>query len=105
MRHPIYSAMTEYAIKLEQNDGRGRYVIDLGQGAEAEMNFRRYDDVMTITHTGVPPQFEGRGIAAQLVHRAVADARAGGFKILPACSYVVAQFKRHAKEWADVLAE
>lgn len=97
--------MTDYAITLEQNGARGRYVIDLGGGAEAEMNFRRDGDVMTITHTGVPPAFEGRGIAAELVHRAIADARAQGFKILPACSYVVAQFKRHAKEWADVLAD
>jgi len=97
--------MTDYAISLEQDGPRGRYVIDLGQGAEAEMNFRRDGDVMTITHTGVPPPFEGQGIAAQLVHRAIADARAGGFKILPACSYVVAQFKRHAQEWADVLAD
>lgn len=96
--------MTEYAITLEQDGPRGRYVIDLGQGEEAEMTFRRQGDVMTITHTGVPPAFEGQGIAAQLVHRAIADARAQGFKILPACSYVVAQFKRHAKEWADVLA-
>jgi predicted GNAT family acetyltransferase len=97
--------MTEYAITLEQSGARGRYVIDLGQGEEAEMNFHRSGDVMTITHTGVPPAFEGRGIAAQLVQRAIADARAQGFKIVPACSYVAAQFKRHAKEWSDVRAD
>jgi uncharacterized protein len=97
--------MTDYTIMLEQNGAHGRYVIDLGQGAEAEMNFRRNGNVMTITHTGVPHPFEGRGIAAQLVQRAVADARAQGFKIVPACSYVVALFKRHAKDWSDVRAD
>lgn len=97
--------MTDHAITLEQAGARGRYVIDLGDGEEAEMTFHRSGDVMTITHTGVPPAFEGQGIAAQLVHRAIADARAQGFKILPACSYVIAQFKHHAKDWADVLAD
>ncbi len=96
--------MTDYAINLEQSGARGRYVIVFPDGLEAEMTFRRDGDVMTIDHTGVPTEHEGQGVAAQLVNRAIADARAGGFKILPRCSYVVVAFQRHAKEWADVLA-
>jgi len=67
------------------------------------MTFTRANGVMTIDHTGVPPALEGRGIAAALVQRAVADARAEKFKIAPLCSYVAAQFHRH-KDWADLLA-
>jgi len=37
------------------------------------------------------------------VRRAIDDARAKGWKIRPACSYVEAAFKKHP-EWADVLA-
>jgi predicted GNAT family acetyltransferase len=66
------------------------------------MTFTRAGAVMTIDHTGVPAALEGQGIAAALVARAIADARAHGFKIIPACSYVAAQFKRH-KEWGDLL--
>ena len=54
-------------------------------------------------HTLVPPEIGNRGIAARLVERMVADARAEGFKIRPLCSYVVAAFKRHP-DWADVSA-
>ena len=54
-------------------------------------------------HTLVPTEIGGRGIAAQLVEALVADARAQGFKIVPACSYVVAAFRRHP-DWADVAA-
>jgi len=82
---------------------RGRYVIALPGGMEAEMTYHLARGVMTIDHTLVPPALEGRGIAAQLVNRAIEDARREGFKIVPECSYVAAQFQRH-KEWADLLA-
>lgn len=91
-------------VEREDGDTSGRYVIYIEPGAEAEMNYRKAaDGTITITHTGVPPAFEGRGIAARLVNQAVADARAQGFKITPVCSYVVAQFRRHP-EWADLRA-
>jgi len=68
------------------------------------MTFRKdADGTIIIDHTGVPPEYEGRGIAARLVKRAIADAREEGFKITPLCSYVVAQFRRHP-EWADLRA-
>jgi uncharacterized protein len=98
--------MTETELPVIREDGpvSGRYVIRLAPGFEAEMTFRKADNgTITIDHTGVPPEYEGRGIAARLVNRAVADAREQGFRITPVCSYVVAQFRRHP-EWADLRA-
>ncbi|SFV37545.1 hypothetical protein SAMN05216456_2978 [Devosia crocina] len=95
--------MSDYTIRREEGPTRGRYVIDLAPGAEAEMTYSKDGNgPMVITHTGVPPAFEGRGIAARLVNAAIADARDQGFKITPVCSYVVAQFRRHP-EWSDLL--
>lgn len=94
----------EYVVRREQGPTRGRYFIGLAPGAEAEMTYSMSTDgPMVIDHTGVPPAFEGRGIAARLVNAAIADAREQGFKIRPVCSYVVAQFRRHP-EWADLKA-
>ena len=45
----------------------------------------------------------GRGIAGKLVEALIDDARSEGFKIIPSCSYVAAQFKRHP-EWVDLRA-
>lgn len=92
-------------ITVIRQDGatHGRYMVDLAPGVEAEMTYRKRDGVMSIDHTGVPPEFGGRGIAAKLVNAAIADARAEGFKIEPICSYVVAQFRRHP-DWADLRA-
>jgi hypothetical protein len=94
-------------VELEDDGGSGRYMLRLG-GLEAEMTFTRERGaggatVMRIDHTGVPKRLEGRGVGATLVKRAILDARAQGFRILPACSFVRAQFKRHP-EWSDLLA-
>lgn len=97
-------ADTEYNIQRETGPTRGRYVIFLAPGAEAEMTYSKTGDgPMIIDHTGVPRDYEGRGIAAQLVKASITDAREQGFKIHPVCPYVVAQFRRHP-EWSDLLA-
>ncbi len=98
--------MTAEDIVVERQDqaNGGRYVVKPAPGVEAEMTYRKTSEgVMSIDHTGVPPEFGGRGIAAKLVNAAIADARAEGFKIEPICSYVEAQFRRHP-EWADLRA-
>lgn len=65
-----------------------------------------YEDVdgkRAFTHTLVPPELRGRGIAEQLVRAGLADVRAEGLKVIPACSYVDVFIKRH-HEYADLLA-
>ena len=59
--------------------------------------------VRVVTHTIVPSEIGGRGIAALLVERIVADAREEGFRIEPQCSYVAKKFDEHP-EWADLKA-
>lgn len=56
-----------------------------------------------IVHTGVRPEYNGRGIAKQLVESIIAAARERGSKIIPVCSY--AQRMMSGKdEYKDVLA-
>jgi predicted GNAT family acetyltransferase len=94
----------EYPIAHEEAGTSGRYVIYLPDGSEAEMTYRRRDaNTIIADHTGVPPQYRGHGIAEQLVKAAMENARATGGKIVPVCTYVVAQFRRHP-EWADLRA-
>lgn len=84
--------------------GRGRYWADLADGYTAELTYRaREEDVIVIDHTFVPPAFEGRGIALQLLKRAIADATEKSLKIVPQCPYVAVQFRRHP-DWSGLLA-
>ena len=59
--------------------------------------------VRVAEHTLVPEAIGGRGVAGKLVEALIADARAHGFRIEPACSYVAAAFARHP-DWAALRA-
>jgi len=59
-------------------------------------------DVMTFTHTIVPPSLEGQGVGSRLVEGALTQARARGLKVRPLCSFVRAYIGRHP-EWQDLL--
>ena len=60
-------------------------------------------EVRIAAHTVVPRAIGGRGVAAQLVLRMVADAERIGFLIRPDCSYVAAKFAENP-DWAPLRA-
>ncbi|MCS6762595.1 MAG: N-acetyltransferase [Candidatus Devosia symbiotica] len=87
----------EMTVQREDSASSGRYVIKLSPTVEAEMTYRKTDNGnMIIDHTGVPPAFQGRLIAATLVEFAIDDARCDHFKITPVFPCVVNQFRRHS---------
>jgi len=57
---------------------------------------------VVFTHTGVPPAWQGRGLAALLVEAGLTWARDQGFKVVPACSYVALFIERHP-QWRELL--
>jgi uncharacterized protein len=94
----------DIGVEREDDTARGRYVIHLPDGLEAELTYGRRDGgVIVADHTFVPPSMRGHGLAEKLVERLIGDARAEGTRILPLCSYVAAQFRRHP-DWADLRA-
>jgi hypothetical protein len=96
--------MSDTIVEREDEGSFGRYVVRFDDGSEGEMTYRRVrDGVIAIDHTGVPRQHRGKGHAELLVNAGIADARREGTKIIPLCSYVEAQFRRHP-EWADLRA-
>jgi predicted GNAT family acetyltransferase len=81
-------------FKVEHEPARQRFVARV-DGDECVADYRLVGGVMQMTHTGVPPRLEGRGIAAALVKAALAHARANGLRVDPVCSYVRAYMERH----------
>jgi len=91
------------AITHTDETTHGAYRAELpGVDRPAELTWRALGPLRIADHTFVPPEMRGRGIAQQLVEALIADAREQGFRIVPQCSYVAAQFRRHP-EWADLL--
>ena len=89
-------------LSVEHNPSARRFEVVV-DGQTCVLEYRLADQVMTITHTGVPEPVGGRGIAAELVAAALAHARANGWKVRPICSYVQAYMRRHP-ETLDLLA-
>ena len=57
---------------------------------------------LTVFHTEVNAEFEGRGFAKLLLDQLVRYAQEHDLKIVPLCPYVHAQFKRHPQEYNDI---
>ena len=90
-------------IKWSETGDRGRYEAYGENGARAgEMTYRREEGKIFIDHTGTEDAFKGQGIASALVRAAIADAKAGDYRIVPVCSFVEAYFKKHPEDAAAV---
>jgi len=81
-------------VTFRHNETESRYELDAPHGMAIAV-YRQQGDSRLFTHTEVPPADEGRGLAAELVRAALDDTKAHGFKIVPACSFVVAFVRRH----------
>jgi predicted GNAT family acetyltransferase len=64
-------------------------------GHSARLDYTLSGRVMNITHTRVPPEIGGRGVAADLMRAALDSAKAEGWDVNPMCSYAVAYMRRH----------
>jgi uncharacterized protein len=90
------------ASAVRDNTALSRFELD-ADGITAVANYRLSGNVMTIAHTEVPPPARHRGIASRLVQGLLADARARGLKIVPACPFVQTYFDNHPED-NDLLA-
>ncbi|WP_266160071.1 GNAT family N-acetyltransferase [Dyella silvatica] len=89
------------SIEISHNPGEHRFEVVV-DGVSCILDYTLSDNVMTITHTVVPPAVGGRGIASELVRTAMDTARAAQWKVIPACSYSAVWVQRHS-DYADLL--
>lgn len=90
----------DVAVRHDASASRFTTTVD---GHEGFVEYTDSDGVLTITHTIVPSEIGGRGIAGQLVRAALEHARSVGLKVVPRCSYAADYFERHP-EYADLRA-
>lgn len=84
---------------IQQGHG---FVVQEDGKTVAEMTYALDGQTMTIDHTFVAEELRGQKIADQLAQAAVEYAREHDYKIIPACSFAEAWFRRH-KEHGDLL--
>lgn len=91
----------EAPVPVTHNAAARRYeaVVD---GHRSVCEYELAAGRMVFTHTVVPPELRGRGIAEALVRAALGDARAAGRQVVPQCSYVARFIARHP-EFAELV--
>ena len=92
-------------IRNEEDAEGGTFVLEHEGRRIGELTYvARPDGSIVIDHTGVRPEFGGRGLARDLLQAAVEWARATGTKVRATCPYARAQFDKDPA-LRDVLAE
>ena len=91
-------SQTEIRVTHEDYGSSGRYGATMpGREGEAELTWHTGGPgIIVADHTYAPDSLRGTGAAL--------DARERDLLIVPACSYVRAQFDRHP-DWADLRAD
>ena len=75
------------------NAAEKRYELDLGKGDMALIEYATGDGFVVLTHTEVPPAYEGQGIGKELVLAALEDIRSKGLRVVPQCLSALCRFR------------
>lgn len=90
-------------IPLLNNKSQQQYELTV-EGYRSFIDYEIKDNTIYLTHTEVPEELEGQGVAAEMVEKAFHDIEKRGLKLVPYCSYVGIYLKRHP-EWNRLLNE
>ena len=94
------AAPDEIAVTHNAAETRFEALVD---GQLAICDYQIEGDRIVFTHTFVPSELRGRGVAQKLVRVALDYARTHSLKVVPACSYVAAFIARE-RGYQELLA-
>jgi predicted GNAT family acetyltransferase len=85
--------MTKLDIRHNEDETQFETVIE-GKTAYAAYDLEEPNRIV-FTHTIVPDELSGRGIAGELVKHALDYAKGKNLTVVPQCAYVASWIKRH----------
>ncbi len=89
--------------RIEHNEAASRFEVQV-EGKLSLVDYIKQENVLVVTHTGVPAELEGRGIAAALTKALLEYARENDLKVKPICPYTKAYIQKHS-EYKDLVSE
>jgi predicted GNAT family acetyltransferase len=93
--------MEDVQLKLNEKK-HGHFYLTENDERIAEMQIGISGNDLTVYHTEVSPNHEGKGLAKKLLSAMVDYVRKNNLKVIALCPYVLAQFKRRPEEYADI---
>ena len=96
-------ATEDSSFEITNNERTHRFEVESADQT-AFLSYRHVGGSLTLDHTEVPPELEGRGIASKLARTALDYAREQGLQVVPICPYISKYLKNHS-EYLDLLSE
>jgi len=87
---------------IHPEDGPSEFEVYDENGKAGEMIFDIQGKNLTVYHTEVEPENEGKGYAKLMLDAMVSYVRENQLMVIPMCPYVHAQFKRHESLYQDI---
>ena len=95
--------MDTYNVVLELDErGHGSFILNDDQEKIGEMVVAVTETRLTVYHTEINPEYEGKGLSRLLLEAMVEHARKSKLMVIPLCVYVHTQFKRHPDQYNDI---
>ena len=88
---------------VRDNRAESRYELLVDGVVRGTLHYRAGPESITLVHTEVDPELEGRGLGSRLVHDVLEDIRARELRLVPVCPFVRSYLERHP-EFADLVA-
>ncbi|MBZ0285843.1 MAG: N-acetyltransferase [Anaerolineae bacterium] len=81
-------------LEVKHNSEEKRFEVVLGDKI-AMVEYMFGGKNMVFTHTEVPPEFEGMGVANKMAHVALEYAKAEGYKVQALCPFISLYVRKH----------
>jgi predicted GNAT family acetyltransferase len=88
-------------MKIIDNKEAKRFEHHL-EGKIAFVDYILAKNKIFLTHTEVPQEFEGKGIASGMIKAVLQEVKARELTLVPMCPFVAAYIKRHP-EWKELV--
>lgn len=86
--------MEKNPLEVLHDQANNRFIV-ISESHTAVLEYRLHANTILFTHTGVPPELEGRGIGRMLVKTGLEYARNNKLKVETLCWFVSKYIQRH----------
>ena len=91
--------------ELSDDRAQSRYEIRIDGEVGGFVQYRLGCGTITLYHTEIKPEFEGRGLGSELARETLADVRTRGLEVVPLCPFIAAYICRHPDLYLDLVSE
>lgn len=88
---------------LRNNSADHRYELFENDEVVAIAQYRVAENAVTITHTKVDAENEGKGHGSELARQVLDDIKARGMRVVPACQFIASFIGKNA-QYRDLVA-